>query len=297
MNLVRARPAAPIFAVAVAGAVALVSAYAPPASAQGAVNDEVLTNDGGTFRGTIVEHAQGGDVVLLLPSGETRRFAAGDVRYAGPLQAPPQSAPVSGRETEFSVRGPQVSVRFEAPEPTTIYVEDDWTVAYHRSARGYVRLCTSPCTFAMPAGTQHFALATGTDDPRPVGEPVTVAQPSTMRSAIESRKGLRIAGVAILAAGSAAGLGLFAAGYYTGCPGNQADCAPSSASETLEISGLILGMASIIGGVILLTRHDVIGVEVTPLAPVQPSSSTTSLLRGVEGARFGESGAAVTVRF
>jgi hypothetical protein len=49
------------------------------------IPDEVRTVDGGVYRGTIVENVPNGEVVLLLLTGETRRFERPSVQYAGAI--------------------------------------------------------------------------------------------------------------------------------------------------------------------------------------------------------------------
>jgi hypothetical protein len=54
-----------------------------------AAPDVVRLRDGGLLRGTIAEYAVGDHVTIVLITGETRRIAAGELRYAGPAQDEP----------------------------------------------------------------------------------------------------------------------------------------------------------------------------------------------------------------
>jgi hypothetical protein len=291
-----------------------IACVAYDAAAEGAaIADEVLTTDGGTYRGTIVEHAPGSDVVIVLPTGETKRFAAGDVQYAGPLRGPsPPSSPApeapsspvpgSGRETEFAIRGPRISVRFEAAEPTTLYAEDDWAIAGRHTARGYVRLCTSPCTFSMPAGTQHFAMARGEDNPQPLADPLTVRESATLQASVQSRAGLRTAGVVILAAGGLAGIGMVVGALAMP---TQESCDQSSFCATtlsptaraLVLAGGLIAAGSITAGIVLMTRHDLPAIEIAPWAPSNPRPAGPPTASDGRRATYTSNGAAITVHF
>ena len=51
--------------------------------------DVVVLQDGSMFRGTISELVANDHVVIILVSGESKRFASSAVRYAGPASGAP----------------------------------------------------------------------------------------------------------------------------------------------------------------------------------------------------------------
>lgn len=83
-------------------------------------------NDGGMLRGTIVESEPGRYVVISLPTGETRRVAWREVRYAGPAAraphpaaAPLWSPPATPASVSMATLPPESAgfrVRFVSPQ-------------------------------------------------------------------------------------------------------------------------------------------------------------------------------------
>lgn len=69
--------------------------------------DVVMTQDGGMMRGTIVESRPGQHVVIALPTGETRRVAWSEVRFAGPAGEAPGSASVTTPPPSYAPYGTQ----------------------------------------------------------------------------------------------------------------------------------------------------------------------------------------------
>jgi hypothetical protein len=279
---------------------------APAALADGIpITDQVQTTDGGTYRGTIVADVPNGEVVLQLPTGETKHFARAEIRYAGPLAG--AQAPVDGAArptTGFTVHASTISVTFESSEATTLYAQDSWATTGGVTAHGYARICTSPCSLTMPVGTQHFALSRGNDSPRPVQDPVTVEQSSTLHAAWQSRSGSRLAGILLLAIGIPAGAVTAGAGFavgYADSTCNQPGCYGTPRALTWLGAGVAL--ASALGGAILVTRRDIPSIQVTPFAapPAQggatPAAAPIGTNADMRRTALGTAGLGVTVRF
>jgi hypothetical protein len=89
-----------------------VAAQAPAAP------DVVRLRDGGLLRGTIAEYVVGDHATLVLITGETRRIAAADIRYAGPAQEEP---PATG--TEATSRSVDTTATPVAPATPSTYGE------------------------------------------------------------------------------------------------------------------------------------------------------------------------------
>jgi hypothetical protein len=167
------------------------------------------------------------------------------------------------------------------------------------TAKGYTRLCTSPCSLSVPAGTQRFALARGLDEPRKADASLPVTEPSTLRAQWSSAHGARVAGIVILAVGVPAGVIAGTVGYAVGY--NTDNCNTPGCYGTprmLTWVGLAVAVASAVAGTILVTRHDSAMIEVTPLQIAPPSAAGTGAAANPDvRPAFGNAGAAVTMRF
>jgi hypothetical protein len=260
---------------------------APGAAAPGALADVVKLKDGSLFRGTITELVAGDHIDLLLPSGQTRQFAMSEVAYAGPAPsaAPAAPAPVTSAtpvEPAYTVTGRKVAVHVEADEPgTQLLVKagqgEVSGVGYAFGAGGFVyggrvtdyaALCSAPCDLGMLAGTHQFALSRGSGGVLAVDPPVEIEQASTLKARIESRRGIRVAGLLILTVGVVGGLVLV--GTSTS---DQRTCDPSfGCSTTREVDSTRLGIGltavivSTIAGIVMLVTHDKASIEVVPSA-------------------------------
>jgi hypothetical protein len=271
------------------------TAWAPSAQAQeatgaaapGALADVVKLKDGSLFRGTITALVAGDHVDLLLPSGQTRTFAMSEVAYAGPAPsaAPAAPAPVTSSppvEPAYTVTGRKVAVHVEADEHgTQLLVKAGQGVvsgvgfafgagglAYGGRVTDYAVLCSAPCDLGMPAGTHQLALSRGNGGVLAVDPPVDIEQASTLKAHIESRKGIRVAGILILITGVVGGLVLI--GTSTS---DQTTCDPGfGCSTTKEIdstrfgAGLAVLTLGTIVGIVMMVTHDKASIEVVPSA-------------------------------
>jgi hypothetical protein len=267
------------------------------------ITDEVQTTDGATYRGTIVEDVPNGDVVLLLPTGETRRFPRSRIRSVGPL---PRSGESVSRPSDtangYTVQQRPVPVRFEANETSTLFAEADSAIVpgTRLEVKGYTRLCTSPCSLSVPAGTQRFGIARGGDAPQGVEATLPVEQPSILRAQWPSFGGLRVAGILILSVGVTAGVGMSTVGYVLGY-GTDSCNTPGcyDTPRTVTWVGLGVTLASAAAGVTLLLLRHKVTIDVSPLqvAPTPIPGVPASATPDSKSARLSNGGAAVTVRF
>ena len=259
---------------------------APGAAATGALADVVKLKDGSLFRGTITALVAGDHIDLLLPSGQTRQFAMSEVAYAGPAPsaAPAAPAPVTSSgpvEPAYTVTGRKVAVHVEADEPGTQllvkagqgvvsgvgYSFGGGAFVYGGRVMDYAALCSAPCDLGMPVGTHHLALSRGSGGVLAV-DPVEIEQASTLKAHIESRKGIRVAGLLILTAGVVGGLVLIGTSIS-----DQTTCDPGfGCSTTREVDstrfgiGLAVLSVSTIAGIVMLVMHDKASIEVVPSA-------------------------------
>lgn len=247
---------------------------APAANAvQAAPADVVRLKSGGLLRGTISELVPHDSVTIVTVSGQTRTFPMAEVEYAGPAsEAPSKAAPAppvaaekpneSKTKPYVTVNGAEAHLHLESePEGLTFHRQSGSATAVGygygggmvATAEAYDRLCTAPCDVTLPAGAETLALS------RPNGKPVVadaVAFPagkSRVVGTLESRKGLRIAGIVVLAVGGAAGLATMVAGL-TSRSTNENGIETRNTTLVLAGSGIVLG--STLAGTILLVQRD-----------------------------------------
>jgi len=249
---------AAVLAAAVVPVVTTWSGGAVAQQAASALSDEVKLKDGSVFRGTITELVPRDHVDLMLASGQTRRFAAADIAYAGPAKRPPASGP-PGADSGPRGRGVDVHVVANEDDVQLLIrtgqgeVEGAaWgyhgAVAYEGVARDYAIVCTAPCDAQLPPGLQRLALSHHGGRTVEADDPVELRGPSTLRAQYESRQGVRIAGYVVGIGSFAAGLVLIFTNLPT-CPPQQSCNFPSAfwAGAVVIIAGGILG--SILAGV------------------------------------------------
>ena len=286
------------------------TAWAPSAQAQeatvaaapGALADVVKLKDGSLFRGTITALVAGDHVDLLLPSGETRQFAMSDVTYAGPAAsaAPAAPAPVTSSppvEPAYTVTGRKVAVHVEADEPgMQLLVKAGQGVVsgggysfggggfvYGGRVTDYAVLCSAPCESRMPAGTHQLALSRASGGVLAVDPPVEIERASTLKPHIESRKGIRAAGLLILIASVTGGLVLIGTSTHdrTSCDPSFGGCSSTPQVDSTRFgAGLAVLTFGTIVGIVMMVTHDKASIEVVPSA-----ASRLSLSPGQTGDR------------
>jgi hypothetical protein len=267
-------------------------AVTSPAGGRG---DIVKLKNGGVIRGIIDENMPDKYVVIVTPSGQTRRFDWSEVEYAGaatdvaPAQAAsapsqtatPNAATASSAtitETtrpDFTVHGAEAKVSFASKDGTQllIYVHTNTATlgtgaAEGASVEGYRQLCTTPCAVTMAAGTYTFGVAVPGRKMH-AAEPVAVAPgESQFTAGVKSRTGLRVLGWTILGAGSVVGTAMVLNSSEEKCgDGYASDICVSELNSTLLYGGSLVMMASIgVGLGLALGVKD--AAEVKPGLPV-----------------------------
>jgi hypothetical protein len=187
------------------------------------VSDAVVLKDGSRFRGAITELVPRDHVVILLPSGESRRYEMGQVEYAGP--AAQASAPAAPDQREESPAGGGITVTSQRADVHVASDQHDvqllvrtgqgvssglgtaWTgrgvgtFSYYSASRDYGVVCTAPCDARMPMGTPlHLAIAAGGGGVVEPREPVTIQGPSNLDLHLVSHRSARVGGWVLFAA-------------------------------------------------------------------------------------------------
>ncbi len=239
-------------------------------------SDIVRLKNGGVVRGKISELLPGASVTIVSASGKTHEFQMNEVSYAGPesqdpaaTAAPPAPPPASKPpQIEWSNQGsddtkPYVTVHgaeaklklVSDPPGLTFHRENSSAIAYGRGgvaqATGYERLCTSPCSISLPAGTESFALSADGKAPVSAGSVTFPAGESTIQGTYNKRSGVRVAGVVVIVASAVAGAALLATSFNNTCDYGDDTC--SKLNPTNLLAGtLILGLGVGIGAGLLL---------------------------------------------
>jgi hypothetical protein len=249
----------------------------------------VKLKDGSVFRGTIVEFVPGDHVDLLLPSGETRRFAMKDVDYQGPaaspapppLPAPHPEARHEDREArhEDGTRGDSVTVHVASDQDDVALLVQtgqsefegvgwgyrSW-VAVSGTSRNYAMICSAPCDAEVPLGTHRMALSLGGGRAAEADDTVRLTEPSTIQVHYESRLGMRVAGWLILGATVIAGSALVVDAMSKGTQDcSQGYCLSRQDVDKGEVAASIA--TAVVGGllsVVLIRQKDQAHIEVVP---------------------------------
>lgn len=254
-----------------------------------AANDIVRLKSGASFRGALVEHDPRGRTLLQTDQG-TRDFDSNDVAYAGPsagdpsvvVTAPPvattsavpaTTAPAAPTTAAATATAPPASSAPPAVTGDAIQLNATTPgVQFHvlggpAPATGGARaLCVAPCNIELPAGTYRMALSRGLEPPLTVQQDVDVRSGGTLEATYGNHKSARVGGVMLIVAGSIvtlAGLG--------GLAGSGAS------SKALGSLGLLSGAGGLVGGILLVRRHDeafIRSAEADHVAPRGAFSST-----------------------
>lgn len=255
---------------------------ADPGPSQAAPPDLVRLRSGSLYRGTILELVVGDHVDVRLASGETKRFAASDIEYAGPASAAPGAAPPPppppspvGPRPMVTVDGASAPVRFESTTPDTDFhlrTEDatavGWTGrgAYLAVARSYSHICAAPCEGTLPVGRQRLALSLEGGVPVEPDEAVIVPGPSTVRGTYVSNRGTRVAGWLVFLGSLTAGTAMMVLSIQ-----HTQDCSSGYCmTDTSTNSGLLgAGAGVVIAGSLLslalIFQRDHVSMTVTPI--------------------------------
>lgn len=255
-----------VLAIALAPAVVGWSSQAGAQQAAASLGDEVKLKDGSVFRGTITELVPKDHVDLLMASGQTRRFAAADISYAGPAKRPPVASGTGdsgghGKGVDVHVVSDtddvQLLIRTGQGEVEGMGWGYHGAVAYEGVARDYAIVCTAPCDTQLPPGLQRLALSHHGGRTVEAEDPVQVSGSSTLRAEYESRLGVRIAGYVIMFGSLATGVIIMAT--------NAPQCPPTGCQfPTAFWGGLIVIVAGGILGSILTGVGDHASIQLVP---------------------------------
>ena len=268
------------------------SSVEPSQRSQPVSQDAVRLNSGGLYRGTIAEMVPGQHVVILLVTGDSRRFEMADVAYAGPANRDPagqaseeansRQAPAQRADSEGSPSAQSQPVATVHAEPVRLqFVANVPEVTFHLftgsatamaagariEARGYNALCTAPCEASLPHGTHTLALSMPRHATREPRSPVTITGPSVVQGTFLSRRKWRIGGMVGGLIGFGGGGAFIAAGIATD------DDAPglSDSSDKLFGAGLGVAVGSLFTGVLIaLVARDKVLIEVEPTTSSAP---------------------------
>ncbi len=281
-------------------------AAAPPVAAS--ARDLVRRTDGGMLRGTIVELVPNEYVVLMLPTGETRRVAMSEVRYAGPAVDEPGASPAPPALDPSAPAADKVAVVFEADQSdVTLQMRGGESQmqlhgrhgAVAVAATSYQRLCTAPCATTLPRGSHRMALSKGGELAVEVGESVQINGPSKLRGVYHSNQDSRTTGKYVFGAGVALGFGLILVPFVF-----KGDDLEKNVDRALLF--IPLGIAAVAAGLIVggfvLPKRDVASVVVLPYSPPRPPPSPPAGVPNPADARPNFSGAlpgglAIAARF
>lgn len=258
-----------------ASAAAASTAWSTPAAAQQpGVADEVRLKDGSVFRGTITELVPKDHVDLLTSGGQTRRFAAADIAYAGPASRPAPAAPAPSPERE----GVQVNVQSDQEDVQLLLhtgqvegVGWGYRGAIAMTARAYDTICTAPCNARLPPGLQRLALSHNGHGAVEVDEPINLTNGSILQAHYESRLGIRVAGWLIGLTGAIVGVVLMATAVdtnSTNCGSNPSPCTTVNDSQVFAGVGVLIAGA-VVGG-IMAGIGDKATIAVVPQGAAMP---------------------------
>jgi hypothetical protein len=233
------------------------------------------------IRGTIAEKVPGGEVVIVTLAGEVRRFPMADVEYAGPRPQQPQAD--RDRAQQASMGHGRSEHRVNAASSAAIrprdaqihFVADQPRVRFHRltgtgsatitgswarlDARHYDVICSAPCTTTISPGTHTLALTLGDRSPVEVKEPLVVGGDARVSGIYHSRRGLRVAGWLLWAAGLVAGSAMMAANI-----GNDSLLDQNEERDySLTIGGAVVMGVTSIAGLIMAFQRDKAEIQVS----------------------------------
>ena len=98
----------------------------------------VITNDGSTYVGNLVENVVGSHVTMRLATGELHRFEAPDIKRQGPGG---RTNPVR----EMPPATPKLPTVYAGPNAVSLHISGDGTL-FREGASGWVPVCNVPCT-------------------------------------------------------------------------------------------------------------------------------------------------------
>ena len=238
------------------------------ASAQ-ETSDTVVLYDGTLVRGTILEVSPQSHVIIRTASGETRRFDAAQVRYAGPsdqapattmggatMGSPPPPPPPGTTAAPATLSTPATTPASNGDLPIRIVDDGEGLTlklligtaygsagAYSLAMYSFRTICTAPCVGSLPQGSHQLVVTNARGRDYGVRGPVMITPGAELHLGIESRRRARgiMAGVgALLAIGGFVTMGvLIGSGYDFLDAGVTAGYAVGATGLLIGVFGLV----------------------------------------------------------
>lgn len=241
--------------------------------AQPNIADVVRLRDGTFVRGTLIERSAT-QVVILLPSGESRTYLIDAVEFAGPeLPGSVPSVPVTALAGPPPVSGPPVARLHVQADQSALSLQrlqgtDTVTVFTGRSVgTAYIDqfsvLCNAPCDIEIPEGTYQLGIAQGEDRAVRAGAPTFLGGDMTLKLNYNDHTGTRVAGWLTLILGNLVGGAMMVLAPSAG----SADCSfstgicDSTLSMPLLIGGAVIATVASIASIFLIGTRDSASVE------------------------------------
>jgi hypothetical protein len=241
-------------------------------------------------------------VTIVSTTGKTHEFEMREVSYAGPESQEPAAAPqpaaaaaAAAPQGEWSnngsseskpyvtVYGAEAKLHLESNPPgLTFHREESSAVAYSRGgvahATGYARLCTSPCSVSLPAGTENFALSMEGKSPVSADQVTFPAGESRLVASYTDNGGIRTAGYVVMIGAVVVGAVVIGTSFH------GSDCDQYGYCATpLDTTQFLVGGAVMLGGGILglvLTQFsDSATVRLNPSAGPAPAAQPEARLK------------------
>ncbi len=259
----------------------------PPPPSAAALADEVKLKDGSVFRGTITELVPHDHINLLLPGGQTRRFPAADVAYAGPAVRPPApaapAAPAPPQGMKLHVESDQEDVQLLVRTGQMEGEAWGFRGPIGVIARDYHTLCTAPCDTQVPPGQHRLALSLHGGRVVEAEDPVEVLGPSTLQAHYDSHLVVRVVGYVVSVASLITGIVLVAESYNGNCGNpNAQHCSQFNTGEL--VAGIVVGIGGAIVGGVMSGIGDKASFQLVPTGAAGPLKLPGS---GIEGAGAG----------
>lgn len=243
-----------------------------------APTDLVILKSGGMLRGTISEMDPNGEVAIQLLTGEIRRIAMSEVKYAGPAanapkdeaaaEAPPKkkeperkSKAGSGAkqgEAKLSLTANRADVTFHLRTHSSNFEGAGYgyssqggggSVVVSGTSAGYTVMCMAPCETSLRTGHHRMALSWEGGAPVEASRPIPIRGPAKVEGIYQSNAGYRIAGWVVGVASLVAGTVLIM----------------NSGDDTDKLTaGFAISVIGGGGGFLLATMKDSAELRVTP---------------------------------
>lgn len=249
MNLLRL-----VLCCGLVGPVAVASAQSPTPP------DVVRLHDGTFLRATIVERSPT-QLVVMLPTGETRTYSVDQVAFAGPDDAPRDAAaeespapPVAPEIAHLRVFSDQqdLSLQRLVGSTTVTVATTDGGVGSARVDQFSV-ICNAPCDVDIPRGTYQLGVAQGTGGAVRAGSPMDLREDTALRLRYDDRTGLRVAGWLSFGVGMGTGAALLLASVFAG--------SNYDLDVPMAVTGGVIAGLGLIAWAVLAFMFDVAEVE------------------------------------